>query len=66
MSSNTVLDFCVLDSCSEDGRVKGRGGIKEGDSGFVYLASRVLIFVSWCEANVGKVEFYVEKEGLVG
>jgi len=75
MSSNTVLDFSVLDFCT-DGRVKGRGGVKGGDSGFVYLVSRVvrdlcwacrvLIFVSWCEANVGKVEFYVEKEGLVG
>jgi hypothetical protein len=36
MSSNTVLDFCVLDSCSEDGQVKG------GDGGFVYLVSRVV------------------------
>jgi hypothetical protein len=40
MSCNTVLDFCVLDSCLEDGRVKGGG--KEVDSGFVYLVSRVV------------------------
>jgi hypothetical protein len=29
MSSSIVLDFCVLDSCSEDGQVKGRRGVKE-------------------------------------
>jgi hypothetical protein len=46
MSSNTVPAFCMLDSCSEDGQVKGCGGVKGGgrqvDSGFVYLVSRVV------------------------
>ena len=40
MSCNTVLDFCVLDACLEDGGVKGSG--TEVDGGFVYLVSRVL------------------------
>lgn len=58
MSFTTVLDFCVLNFCSEDGGVKegGRGGVEGGLAGRVVLAVGLVLAGGVVLAKSGRVQ----------